>query len=69
MAIGILTAPRKGKHTRTKIIDELDSAKDTFEIAANKKLAEAKTILNKTIEEQKKSGIATAKKIGKAISS
>ena len=61
LAVGVLTAPRKGKHTRKRIMDELDNAKDSFEYAANQKLDEAKSIVNKSIEEQKKNALATAK--------
>jgi gas vesicle protein len=67
LAIGVLTAPRKGKHTRNRIKNEIDSAKDSFENAANEKLLEAKAILNKTIENQKKNGVETAKKLKKAV--
>lgn len=54
LAIGMLTAPRKGKHTRSRIKHELEDVKDSFETAANKKLKEAKSILNQSIETQKK---------------
>jgi len=53
IAIGMLTAPRKGKHTRTQIKHSLEDAKENLEVAANRKLEEAKTILNETIETQK----------------
>jgi len=69
MAIGILTAPRKGKHTRNLIKNEIDDTKDYLESAANQKLKEAKSILNKTIEVQKKNGVETAKKLKNAVTS
>jgi gas vesicle protein len=54
LAIGVLTAPRKGKHTRNRIKNEFEDMKDSFEDAANTKLKEAKTILNETLDNQKK---------------
>ena len=69
LAIGVLTAPRKGKHTRKRLINDFDSAKDSLEHVANEKLLEAKSILNKTIETQKKNGVEAAKKVKNAVTS
>ena len=54
LAIGALTAPRKGRHTRSRIKHEFEDFKDSFEAAADQKLKEAKSILNQSIEAQKK---------------
>jgi gas vesicle protein len=64
LAIGILTAPRKGKHTRNKLKNEFEDMKDSFEDAANSKLKEAKAVLNESLDNQKKkvaSQLRTAK--------
>jgi gas vesicle protein len=53
LAIGLLTAPRKGKHTRTRLKHGLEDAKDNLEDAANMKLDEARAILNETIQTRK----------------
>lgn len=53
---GYLTAPRKGKETRGKIVDESKAYKEALEKAATQKLEEARQILNKTIEEKKNLG-------------
>jgi gas vesicle protein len=65
MVIGILTAPRSGKRTRARIKDEFEEHKSTLEDAANKKLKEARKLLNNSVEKQLKNGktiIETAKK-------
>jgi len=54
LAIGVLTAPRKGKHTRSRLKHDFEDMKDSFEEAANQKLKEAKSIMNETIDAQKR---------------
>ncbi|MDW3209493.1 MAG: YtxH domain-containing protein [Reichenbachiella sp.] len=56
LAAGYLTAPRSGKESREKLVDESKEYKDALEKAATQKLAEAKTILNKTIKEKSAQG-------------
>lgn len=56
MAIGILTAPRSGKKTRARIMDEIDETKEALEDAAAKKLKEAKKQINKSVEKQLSNG-------------
>lgn len=56
LAAGYLTAPRSGKDTREKLVDESKEYKDALEKAATEKLAEAKSILNKTIKEKSTQG-------------
>lgn len=56
LAAGYLTAPRSGKDTREKLVDESKEYKDALEKAATEKLAEAKSILNKTIKEKSSQG-------------
>lgn len=52
LAAGYLTAPRSGKESREKLVDESKEYKEALEKAATQKLAEAKSILNKTIKEK-----------------
>ncbi len=47
--VGYLTAPRSGKRTRKQLADEALEIKDALEEAANTKLEEAKTMLNKAM--------------------
>lgn len=56
LAAGYLTAPRSGKDTRDKLVEESQEYKDALEKAATQKLAEAKSILNKTIKEKSAQG-------------
>ena len=69
IATGMLIAPRKGKQTRAKLLKDFDRQKDSLELAANRKLEEAKSILAKTIEVQKKNGVSATKKVKTAVSS
>ena len=69
IAIGMLTAPRKGKQTRAKFPKDFDRQKDSLEMAANRKLEEAKSIFAKTIEVQKQNGVSGTKKFKTAVSS
>lgn len=57
---GILTAPRSGKDTREKVVNDIKFQKEQLEDVASKKLEEAKMILNQSIEKSKK---ATKKQI------
>ena len=54
--IGLLTAPRSGKRTRAKLMDEFEETKGVIEDAASKKLKEAKNILNETVNTTKEDG-------------
>lgn len=56
LAAGYFTAPRSGKESREKLVDESKEYKDALEKAATEKLAEAKNILNKTIKEKSAQG-------------
>lgn len=56
LVAGYLTAPRSGKATRSKIVEDSQEYKDALEKAATQKLAEAKTILNETIKEKSVQG-------------
>lgn len=56
IAAGYLTAPRSGKATRGKLVEESQDYKDALEKAATQKLAEAKSMLNKTIKEKSAQG-------------
>lgn len=67
MAIGILTAPKKGKHMRAKLRHDLVTAKDELESAANKKLASAKKILNRAVEKQQENGRVAMDKIKETV--
>lgn len=51
--IGLLTAPRSGKRTRAKLMDDFDETKGAIEDVATKKLKEAKKILNETVNTTK----------------
>ncbi len=64
---GILTAPRSGKATRVKVITDIKDQKDQLEEAATRKLEEAKTILNESIEKQKKASMNNIDKVAEAI--
>ncbi len=67
MAIGLLTAPRKGKHIRARIKDELDNTKDELAIATNRKLSAAKKSLNRTMEKQQNKSMAAIDKIKNTV--
>lgn len=67
LAIGYLTAPRSGKRTRAKLMDEFDDAKHALEDAANKKLNEAKKALSQTIEAQQSNGKEAISKLKEVI--
>ena len=56
MAIGILTAPRSGKRTRARLMDEFEETKSSLEDKATKKLNEAKKVLNDSVQTQLKNG-------------
>ena len=56
MAIGILTAPRSGKRTRARLMDEFDETKSALEDKATKKINEAKRKLNESVQTQLKNG-------------
>ncbi|SMD32793.1 Gas vesicle protein [Reichenbachiella faecimaris] len=56
IAAGYLTAPRSGKESRDKLVDESKEYKDALEKAATQKLSEAKSMLNKTIKEKAAQG-------------
>ena len=56
MAIGILTAPRSGKRTRARLLDEFDETKSALEDKATKKFNEAKRMLNESVQNQLKNG-------------
>ena len=47
---GILTAPRSGKRTRKKIVNEVDSTRKSLEDTASQKLQEAKDYLTDAVE-------------------
>lgn len=66
-AIGLLTAPKKGKHMRSMIMNELDSTKDDLEEAASQKLHEAKKILKKAVENKQESGKKALNKIKESM--
>ncbi|UXP32530.1 YtxH domain-containing protein [Reichenbachiella agarivorans] len=65
LATGYLTAPRAGKKSREKLSKEYDITKKSLEQAATKKLAEAKSILNETIEKQAQNGKEVLDKVKK----
>ncbi|NJN28708.1 MAG: YtxH domain-containing protein [Cyclobacteriaceae bacterium] len=67
MAIGIVTAPRSGKRTRARLTEEYEDAKSHLEDAANKKIKEAKAILNKTMEKQSEKSKDAMSKLREAI--
>lgn len=52
LAAGYLTAPRSGKATRGKLVEESQDYTDALEKAATQKVLEAKSMLNKTIKEK-----------------
>ncbi len=52
LTAGYLTAPNSGKKTRKKLVNEIESQKENMEEIANRKLEEAKEILNKTVKKQ-----------------
>lgn len=63
---GLLTAPRSGKKTRQKLANDLDEFKHNVEKTTNRKLEEAKEILNDQVDKQVKKGKATVDKMRKA---
>ncbi len=68
LATGLLTAPSSGKKTRKQISQEFDSTRNSLEEAANLKLEEAKSLLNKTVERQAEVGKNAIDKAKKAVS-
>lgn len=67
LAYGYLTAPRSGKRTRARLMDELDDAKHTVGDAANKKMEEAKKVIYKTIKTQQNKGKEAINKLKEVI--
>jgi len=67
LAAGYLTAPRSGKKTREKIAKDLDEFQASMEKTANKKLKEARKILDEKVDEQVKKGKATFDKVKDAM--
>jgi len=63
IGIGFLTAPRSGKRTRARIMDEFDETKEALEDAASKKLKEAKKLLSETVDEAKEDGLKAINKL------
>jgi gas vesicle protein len=53
---GYLTAPRSGKRSRKMIVDEYNTQTKAIEDAATNKLEDAKTILQESLEKNKKYG-------------
>lgn len=68
LAIGILTAPRSGKRTRERLLDEFEDTKKAIDEVANKKLREARELLNKTVEKQRNNGKEAIHKLKETIS-
>lgn len=64
---GVLTAPRSGKKTRKKLVNEVDATKKSLEEAAAKKLDEAREILHKTVETPTDLGKKTVNKVKEAL--
>ncbi len=48
--LGILTAPRSGRRTRARLMDDFEESRLALSDAANKKLKEAKKIVNDSME-------------------
>jgi gas vesicle protein len=69
LAVGVLTAPRSGRKTRERIMDEIDETKKAIEDAANKKLKEAKDRLNKSIKAHQSNGKEANSKLKEAVKS
>jgi gas vesicle protein len=67
LAIGYLTAPRSGKRTRAKLMDEFEDTKHALEDAASKKLEDAKKAISKTIEAQQNNGKEAISKLKEVI--
>ena len=53
LAAGYLTAPRSGWRTRNRIVKDFDTAKHSLESAAERKLQEAKSLLNMSAKKVK----------------
>lgn len=69
LSVGYLTAPRKGKQTRKRLVNELEDTKEALEDAAYDKLDEAKRILSKTVDKQAENGKEVVEKLKNAVSS
>lgn len=65
VAAGLLTAPRSGKKTREKISNDFDEKRSELESMANKKLDEAKNLLNQAVEKQAENGKKVLEKVKK----
>lgn len=67
LAIGILTAPRKGKQTRTRILNDLNNTRSELETAASRKLNEAREILNNSLNTHYEKGKKSSNKIKESV--
>ena len=56
IAIGILTAPRSGKRTRARIINELDDAKKALEESTAEQLKKTRKAIKKNVKAQINNG-------------
>ena len=68
VAAGILAAPKKGKRTRADLSNFIGDKKDQLEDIGSKRLAEAKSFLNETVEKQTstaKKGLDKVKEVAK----
>ncbi len=68
-AVGILTAPDTGERTRKKLRKDAQRFADDFSDLALKKIEEAKTDLNHSIDDMVKKGKGQIDKMGKSVSS
>ena len=69
LSVGYLTAPRKGKSTRKRLMSEFEDQRESLEGVASDKLDEAYRVLSKTVDKQEENGKEVVEKLKNAINS